>query len=396
MAQPIWNASNKSYSLAEKTDPKDRIEIEVGDSQDSTVFHPQMKLMRWDNEANVSFRLVHDFIPGNVTQTESNGVIEWKKKQGQNTWIARFYEDWGTPEGAYKFIELVLPAKPPTNQISFTTTSKDVDFLYQPPLTPEEIAEGAERPEEVVGSYAIYSKSSGGLNKADGKEYKAGKVGHLYRAKLIDNAGNETWGNYNTDLNETGILTLSVDQTWLNNAVYPVIVDPTFGYTSVGGSNGFQTTIWAGGFTSPSEAGDITSVSVYTKSFGTVNLGVAIYAGSYSTNLASVTSKLAEDSGNVSVSTTPNWYSPNIAYSFSASTVYWLAEWASSFYYIYYDTSTSMQNAEKTGQTFETWPNPFSETNEYQRYLSIYATYTASGGGTVVKDLIGGFIPFAR
>ena len=44
-------------AITPKDDPKDKIEVELGDSKDSTKFHPQVKLMRWDNEVNASFRL---------------------------------------------------------------------------------------------------------------------------------------------------------------------------------------------------------------------------------------------------------------------------------------------------------------------------------------------------
>jgi hypothetical protein len=37
----------------------DRIALEVGDSK-QPEFHPQLKLMRWDNEVNLSVRLIHD------------------------------------------------------------------------------------------------------------------------------------------------------------------------------------------------------------------------------------------------------------------------------------------------------------------------------------------------
>ena len=54
-----------------------------------------MKMMRWDNEANVSFRLTHDWINGSVKISEENGVITWTKGPTARQWIARFYEDWG-------------------------------------------------------------------------------------------------------------------------------------------------------------------------------------------------------------------------------------------------------------------------------------------------------------
>lgn len=382
MAQPIWNNSTKSYSQEQKTDPKDRIEVEVGDSKDSIEFHPQMKMMRWDNEANVSFRLVHDFIPGNVTQTEENGVITWSKKQGQNEWIARFYEDWGTPEGAYKFAELVMPSRPPVNEISFTTTSKDVDFIYQPALTQQEIDEGSSRPDEVSGSYAIYSKSSGGLNRSDGKDYKVGKVGHLYRAKLIDDNGDEIWADYNTDLNETGILTVSVDPAWLDNAVYPVVLDPTFGNTSVGASTSANTSdsIWSAKATAP-VSGEVTQMSVYAeKSTTNFNSECGLF-------VASDMSLVTNQSDQVTInSSTAQWWDYDFSSTASVTNQDYYLAWfndgqGTNNQIIYYDNDVggaTDQRRTKFSMTFSSWPDPFSGYSEDDDVLSIYATYSVS------------------
>jgi len=43
--------------------------------------------------------------------------------------------------------------------ISLPFDSKGLKFYYQGPLTEEEIAQGIVRPEEVVGSYAVYHES---------------------------------------------------------------------------------------------------------------------------------------------------------------------------------------------------------------------------------------------
>ena len=37
--------------------PKDRIEVEIGDSKQADICYPQVKIMRWDNEVNFSVRL---------------------------------------------------------------------------------------------------------------------------------------------------------------------------------------------------------------------------------------------------------------------------------------------------------------------------------------------------
>ena len=76
--------------------------------------------------------------------------------------------------------------------------SKGLDFFYQPPLTQKEIDEGAFRPENVVGSYAVYA-SEQKTNYVGGKLYRTGKVGHIFRPKIIDSAGTEVWGKLNID-----------------------------------------------------------------------------------------------------------------------------------------------------------------------------------------------------
>jgi hypothetical protein len=125
-----------------------------------------------------------------------------------------------------------LLEKPASNVLNFTVDTKGLDFFYQPALTPEEIVAGANRPENVVGSYAVYYKNCP-ANYVGGKEYKAGKAFHIYRPWAEDSAGTHVW----CDLNITdGLMTVTLPQTFVDTAVYPVVVDPTFGYTTKGAS----------------------------------------------------------------------------------------------------------------------------------------------------------------
>ena len=41
-----FDATNKYFAAEPKTNPKDRVQVEVGDSKDATTFHPQVKVMR--------------------------------------------------------------------------------------------------------------------------------------------------------------------------------------------------------------------------------------------------------------------------------------------------------------------------------------------------------------
>ena len=207
-----FNSSTKSYNYIPKDDPKDRVEVEVGDSMDSSQFFPQVKIKRWDNEVNLSYRLNYANIPGNISYSSDGNTITWKKGQYE----AHFYHvaDGG---GAFEF-DITIPKKPPINYLEFTLNDKDVEYFYQPELTQEEIEQGASRPDEVVGSYAIYAKTPK-TNWTGGKEYKCGKVGHIFRPQIFDANNNSTWGELNIT---NGILRVTIPQDFLDNAVYPV------------------------------------------------------------------------------------------------------------------------------------------------------------------------------
>ncbi len=137
----------------------------------------------------------------------------------------------------------ILSSKPSANTFRLTLTFTGCTYYYQPPLTAETWPKGytvtetqvkdatgkvvASRPENVVGSYAVYSDKANGL-------YGTGKVAHIYRPLVTDAKGLMVWGVMSISGN---VLTVTVDQAWLSKASYPVRVDPTFGYTSIGASS---------------------------------------------------------------------------------------------------------------------------------------------------------------
>ena len=234
--------------------------------------------MRWDNECNVSIRL-KDFIDYKVqTEGEKIKLINAEKE-------VHFYQiEEG--EGASEF-EVILKSKPISNVIEFTLEDKDVEYFYQPELTQEEIAKGAVRPDNVVGSYAVYAKTPK-VNYVGGKEYKCGKVGHVFRPKIIDSAGTEVWGDLHIDV-ENGLLSVTIPQDFLDKAVYPVrhAAGLTFGYGTHGLSNHLCTLntkeIWGSKFTGA--AGTATSISFWGVSTSDANedkFKLAIYVNSTS------------------------------------------------------------------------------------------------------------------
>jgi hypothetical protein len=193
--------------------------VEIGDTKQEQ-FYPQAKLAKWDNEANFSLRLASDITGANVAVDQSQKLV-WTAADGTEAHI------YSITDG-FEF-EVVYKAPPASNIVSFTIETKELEFLYQPALSQVEIDRGAKRPENVVGSYAAYH-----LSKRDNK-YQTGKAFHIYRPKATDAKGDTAWCELNIDT-AAKILSVTVPQKFLDSAQYPVIVDPTFGYTTVGAS----------------------------------------------------------------------------------------------------------------------------------------------------------------
>jgi len=130
-------------------------------------------------------------------------------------------------------IDILLDKKPKTNTFCYTIDGyENYDFFYQPALTQEEIDEGAERPEEIVGSYAVYHKT------LENNNYKTGKVMHIPFPYVweVDNKDTTKQRAENLTYSD-GQLCVVVQQDFLDKAKYPVRIDPTFGYTSIGASS---------------------------------------------------------------------------------------------------------------------------------------------------------------
>lgn len=175
-----YSFSNKTFFAVAKDNVKDKIEVEIGDSKQVNKFYPQVKIMRWDNECNVSLRLKDDKV-ATENYEEKDGKIVWTKGNAK----VEFYdlpESEDIPEGGFEF-NIILKEKPDTNVIEFTLQTKGLDFFYQLEPTQKEKDEGTYMPDNVIGSYAIYA-SGNKVNYVGGKEYKCGKFGQIGRAHV--------------------------------------------------------------------------------------------------------------------------------------------------------------------------------------------------------------------
>jgi hypothetical protein len=112
--------------------------------------------------------------------------------------------------------DCILNREPESNIITLLMKGAErFDFFRQPDFLNDPF---------LAGSYAVYKKET---LVGEG----TGKLCHIHRPEIIDSRGRRVWG----DLSVTGNrLCITIPETWLSEAEYPVVVDPTIGTTTVG------------------------------------------------------------------------------------------------------------------------------------------------------------------
>lgn len=352
-------------------------------SERAEVTKEQVVLKKWGGEAKLYLKS-----PLSTVALEKDGDT---LKQSSTAIEVRIYElspNAAQYENGGIEYEIVLNRKPLRNHHSIDVDTDNLTWHYQPALTHDEEydwiddhPEGAgeykvrHRDENVIGSYAVYHSS-----KIDGK-YKAGKAFHVFRPKVIDAKGNWAWAEYNTDVQSTKKLTITIPQKFLDDAVYPVIIDPTIGDTDGGAS--CQTGVGSPGvkITMPAN-GDVTSISASVcEACGTAR---AVYGEIYTNSSGAPASLVA--CGNVSAglpgscSSCNNaaYRTSNITASLTSGTVYWLAAMFNNSawcYHIEYDSGSSGDGYDRS-QTGTSCEATASSGTSNDRIYSIYATYT--------------------
>jgi len=356
-------------------------------------------LNRWDGEAWIDFG---SFPSEGEMEIEVEAELEENKLKWKGKWKIGEEEveieielepknisEYGDLEWSMK-----LTDKPPINVFSLPIQSENLKFYYQPPLYEEygfsepfsnstfsvnathvmRLINGswvneAYRPENVVGSYAVYHAYK--MNN----EYKTGKAFHIYRPKVTDSAGNEVWCNLKIS---DGFLKIEIPQDFLDNAIYPIVIDPTFGFETKGGSGTYY---WTLGYLTGSkflcpDNGQPESITVYMRQYAsdTPKIKAAIYKddNDYPQQLIAYTEEWTLTNGWY------DWKTFNIVWigeNLTANTNYWLIRWASRDFWAYYDTAGRGIYKSKIYGNF---PDPYPSGGTLNCYRwSIYCTYTA-------------------
>jgi hypothetical protein len=280
--------------------------------------------------------------------------------------------DLATKEPALDEYEIVLSEAPKTNVFTLPFTMQEVEFgPEQLPLNQElnlkdydsvsetEAWKNGElvvyRPENIVNSYPLYHKSK------TGNIYGTGKIGHLMRSESIDAKG---WRVWNQTKIGTGNIIITVPQDFLDKAVYPVVVDPTFGYTSIGASSGNGNNLLGCKF-SLTENGSVTAISIYIASGGSAaNIEFGIYDSSKNKKFGETTgvARPVDDWATIS----------GLSVSLSAGDYYLCA---------YSDNYNAKYDAGGAAQSFwggTAWNDPIVPGGNIDWKISIHADYTVT------------------
>jgi hypothetical protein len=326
-------------------------------------FIPNVNNSFHDDEFFFNLNCVDDVITAE-SASEVDGVIS----QTVNGEKHEYYID---ESGRLKW-DKVFSFCPDSMRVRFKVRkSAGVNFYYQGELTPEEIADGCERPDDIIGSYAVY------CDKAN-NNYKTGKLCHIPRPFVIDASGNREWCvmTYEEISDIEGMLYIDMPEMFMRNADYSlgdVRLDPTIGYTSIGAG------IWARAsaiaveslmVSAPTSNGTASKVYIYLSSGYNTSIQLGYYSDS---SLAS--------SDSISSPTEGAWNSVNVSGSISSGELYYpafsLQSSGTGSGGIAYDSQTDGMQYENN---ISSLPATWTSATKYTRKFSLYLEYTESGG----------------
>lgn len=284
---------------------------------------------------------------------------------------------------SYQF-NITLAELPKTNTFLIPLETIGLQFYYQPPLNEElnpkdyayiNATHALNDKGEVIiyradpGSYAVYKDKVG-----------VGETGKLYHISVpvcYDAKGDSTRAILHITKN---LLQITVNAEWLAKAAYPVVIDPTFGYTSIGGTadNGvYKNYCYVCQFTNNAGAGTVTKITGYVGgAWGGANADVN--AVIYNDN-AGTTNNLLASSVTTDLPATAAWVDFTVSAIVSDSTIYYLGLAVANIADAkgYYDSGAA--NQWRRSNAGYPAPNPFTGPSQTAaRIYSFYATIEAA------------------
>lgn len=169
--------------------------FEVGDEKDPKVKHPQVKIKAFDNDANLSIRLLDAY--------------EYEIEE---------------PEGSQVNMVAIIPSKPEDPEINYSIKFKNISFHKQPTMDEYQASTGLECyiPSNMEGGYICLheNKNYRGRHKPG---YGYGEVFQLPRPMATDSDGKTALCDLHISP-KNGFMTVTMPVNFYNSAKYPVRV----------------------------------------------------------------------------------------------------------------------------------------------------------------------------
>lgn len=317
----------------------------------------------------------------NYTSEELREIERLKPFHTDPNWIReaqRDDPDWTyCPDEGHEYA-IILDSKPDSNVIPLEVESANLVFAYQP----KEVGDNEYRPVQVQGSYAAYHADESKHHNSE--KYLAGKAFHIYAPVAIAADGTKIKCAFDPDWDGSDDLEITIPQGFLDNAVYPVTIDPVFGYTAAGASQ-FQlanngSSFFAGllaqtgnantykvigGFITTSDGGGVTAwqYAIYLNSTN------ALIASTPSTSRPTGTGSKSGMWLTTAITTPPT---------LSATSYNLIAQGQANAQYdltnLYYDTVTNAGQHTAASQTYTTFPSTeptmTADNNKYSLYAA--------------------------
>ena len=390
--------------------------VEVGNKATET-FEPRIKLYRWDDECSLDLILPYT---STAKVIELNSIeLSWSSPEADIKFYA--YEKIGEENHEGFEFDITIKQKPPTNVVSAYFNYSNLEFYYQPPLT-EEYKDGWSdefqtqikvapttvqntktgellifRPENVVGSYAVYKKDHSPMysSERDAEKYRTGKAFHWYRPLMWDSSASPkyAWGDLHVDA-ELGIRTTAIPQDFYETATYPITIDDDFGYTGEGGSDQTIETYMMLTRGTPAASGTGVSITAYIEVTSQPHL-IKCHMYGDGDGVSDITGLPLISNGATEEIDVPAEFDDSQTFNFSTGpsltggTYYRPAIWGEATAgtaYINYDTLAN-NDYYYDFETYGSWPDD----NDLYYYgtdkrLSLYCTYTPGGGAPEITN----------
>lgn len=385
--QAKYDLVRQSFIGKERKGTQEVQEI-IGDN-DQDDFFPQFEAKLWDNECKFSVRYLSDE-EGDEEVSTDREKVKWRKGREE----VRFYDkpqNERHESGEFEF-DIVLDEYTGKHEWLFSIRTRGLRFSRESiDNIPEDRRKGLDMPAWIDGGYVVYHDTK--KNHVIGrKNYATGKVCNIPLPLAIDANGQQIYGTVDID-EQKGEMRVGISEEWLKQAAYPVTVDPTFGYTSIGAS-AYEIAVYGdysycfAGVDAPANDGTLDKITGYFS--GTTSGTCTVSVGLYEKDGAGANSHDLISSVNQSISGTAAWRD----FTFSSESVlaaetYLLAAvgdhttLASGNWYfnIRLDTSGGT-NSYTEGYNGPPLADPWNTSYFGSYQVSIYATYTLTASSS--------------